>query len=231
MGNWTDDELRACVVAYLEMAEHDGQGVPYTKMDIYRELNAGPLSDRTVKSIEYRMQNISFVRQQMGAEWVAGLVPAANVGARVAGRIRDILLETDGPPELFEPTIDPGELDQRTSAIRKKGMHEAPEGRERAGKHKTEHNSYERDPAVRAWVLIESKGICELCGEPGPFEGMDGQPFLEVHHVAPLAVSRKDTIDNAVAICPNCHRRCHHSADREEAVEELYVNVPRLVRC
>ena len=43
-----------------------------------------------------------------------------------------------------------------------------------------------------------------------------GTPYLEVHHVKTLAEGGADTIDNAVALCPTCHRALHHAHDREE---------------
>ena len=41
----------------------------------------------------------------------------------------------------------------------------------------------------------------------------EGDPFLEVHHIKWLARKGNDTLDNAVALCPNCHRRMHHLDD------------------
>ena len=51
-------------------------------------------------------------------------------------------------------------------------------------------------------------GICDLCREPAPFDTNAG-PYLEGHHVQPLADGGPDTIENAVAVCPNCHRKVH----------------------
>lgn len=34
-------------------------------------------------------------------------------------------------------------------------------------------------------------------------------PFLEVHHVKWLAKGGSDTVNNVVALCPNCHRKMH----------------------
>ena len=52
--------------------------------------------------------------------------------------------------------------------------------------------------------------ICEECGLPAPFvRASDGTPYLEVHHRQPLASDGLDTVDNAVAVCPNCHRKAH----------------------
>ncbi|HXU34436.1 MAG TPA: HNH endonuclease [Thermoanaerobaculia bacterium] len=33
---------------------------------------------------------------------------------------------------------------------------------------------------------------------------------MEVHHRIRLAYGGEDTVENAVALCPNCHREAHH---------------------
>jgi len=33
---------------------------------------------------------------------------------------------------------------------------------------------------------------------------------LEVHHKVPLAEGGDDTVENAIALCPNCHRHAHY---------------------
>ncbi len=68
---------------------------------------------------------------------------------------------------------------------------------------------YSRDPRVREVVLRRADGRCELCEEPAPFNDPDGKPYLEAHHIKWLAKGGKDTVENSVALCPNCHRRMH----------------------
>ena len=58
-------------------------------------------------------------------------------------------------------------------------------------------------------ALGRAKGICQLCAKPAPFADIYGEPFLEVHHVGWLANGGNDNIDNAVGLCPNCHRKMH----------------------
>jgi len=68
-----------------------------------------------------------------------------------------------------------------------------------------------RSPDVVAEVRYLANGICGRCGQPAPFNRRaDGSPYLEVHHVRQLADGGDDTVANAVALCPNCHRRQHH---------------------
>ena len=74
---------------------------------------------------------------------------------------------------------------------------------------KLESKQFERDPAVRADVLKRANGICESCKKTAPFKKSNGQPFLEVHHVVPMSEGGADTIENVVALCPNCHREAH----------------------
>jgi predicted HNH restriction endonuclease len=37
----------------------------------------------------------------------------------------------------------------------------------------------------------------------------DNTPYLEVHHVMPLGEGGDDTLENAAALCPLCHRELH----------------------
>lgn len=81
--------------------------------------------------------------------------------------------------------------------------------------------SFRRSVEVAEWVLKHAKGKCELCGNPAPFVRVTGEGYLEVHHVQPLAEGGPDTVENAVAVCPNCHRAAHHSKDADEISTRL----------
>ena len=71
--------------------------------------------------------------------------------------------------------------------------------------------SFQRNPDVVAEVLYRANGICESCHQPAPFlKRSDNAPYLEVHHCKPLAEGGDDSIENAVALCPNCHRKAHY---------------------
>ncbi len=82
---------------------------------------------------------------------------------------------------------------------------------------------------MKAYVLQEANGICECCGSPAPFEKDDGSTYLEVHHLRTLADYGSDTVENAVAICPNCHRELHYGARRETLLVEIQSKVERIV--
>ncbi len=70
-----------------------------------------------------------------------------------------------------------------------------------------------RNRDVVAAVLVRAAGVCETCGKLAPFQRKsDGTPYLEVHHKQQLAKGGKDVVANAVAVCPNCHRKAHFGA-------------------
>ena len=86
----------------------------------------------------------------------------------------------------------------------------------------------ERNQAVVSWILAEAGGRCECCRLEAPFITTSGAPYLEVHHVRHLWDDGSDTVSNAVAVCPNCHRELHHGEKRHQLVEQLYRTVRRL---
>lgn len=75
---------------------------------------------------------------------------------------------------------------------------------------------YVRNPFVVEYVRRRADGKCELCGSDAPFLRKDKQPFLEGHHVVWLSRGGDDTIQNTVALCPNCHRKVHHLESRHD---------------
>lgn len=73
---------------------------------------------------------------------------------------------------------------------------------------------YVRDPQVVAYALRKAKGVCGGCRQSAPFVSRrSGLPYLEVHHKRTLANGGSDTIDNVIALCPNCHRKRHFGQD------------------
>lgn len=135
------------------------------------------------------------------------------------------------PVSLEEPTADQKELNVRVARARKrifKSKESPPNGQRIASKIPGRKDQFVRDPEVIAWVLEEASGICENCGRPAPFVKMDGEPYLEVHHVRPLGEGGPDTTDNAAACCPNCHRQLHFDADKGNLRLSLISRVGRL---
>jgi len=67
---------------------------------------------------------------------------------------------------------------------------------------------YQRSEAVALLVKHLANGVCDLCQQDAPFQTGEG-PYLECHHIVRLADSGPDTLENTVALCPNCHRKMH----------------------
>ena len=67
----------------------------------------------------------------------------------------------------------------------------------------------DRSPYLAEYAKSRANGICQLCSKPAPFTNMDGNPFLETHHIIWLSMGGPDAVNNIVALCPNCHRKMH----------------------
>lgn len=220
---WTNEELAASVKAYLEMQLLDRNHEPFSKRKYYDDL--AERFGRSAKAFEYRMQNISYVLSVMGRDWLTGLKPAKNVGANVAAQIEELIAELEDqaitPVAAFEISV--------RDNISKNDLPE-PAGNQTPKTSITSVTQYERDARVKAWILKKAEGICECCDQRAPFNGPDGRPYLEVHHVRKLAEKGADSTENAVAVCPNCHRELHYGQNSKTLVENLYEKIPRLKR-
>jgi len=67
-----------------------------------------------------------------------------------------------------------------------------------------------RNADVIVEVLKRANGFCERCKCSAPFiRKKDKTPYLEVHHVELLSKGGEDTVENAIGLCPSCHRELH----------------------
>ncbi|MDH4653466.1 HNH endonuclease [Pseudomonas sp. JG-B] len=82
-------------------------------------------------------------------------------------------------------------------------------GRTKVGQRAATVQQHQRSPYVAEHAKRRAKGHCELCKQPSPFADKAGRPYLETHHIVWLARGGADTIENTVALCPNCHKRMH----------------------
>ncbi|WAC49803.1 HNH endonuclease signature motif containing protein [Asticcacaulis sp. SL142] len=79
----------------------------------------------------------------------------------------------------------------------------------------TQRTEFVRNPFVVAAALVRSENKCEAPGcSRELFVRSDGRPYLEVHHVTPLGEGGDDTLKNAAALCPHCHRELHFGVNR-----------------
>ena len=80
--------------------------------------------------------------------------------------------------------------------------------------------TFQRSEYVVEYAKRRANGKCQLCGHDAPFKDKNGDAYLEVHHIEWLSKGGEDTIFNAVALCPNCHRKMH-SLGLEEDIKKL----------
>lgn len=113
-------------------------------------------------------------------------------------------LQTDLSLEYVEE-----KLEQEVNIALKKGdLH--PKGNAHPHKVNVVTSTFIRDPEVVAAVLNRANGVCEFCRKKAPFfRKKNGTPYLEVHHKKQLKDGGADTVENALALCPNCHRMMH----------------------
>jgi 5-methylcytosine-specific restriction enzyme A len=220
---WSNEELAAAVSAYFDMQMRERNGEKIEKVQYYRTLSQQ--YGRSVKSFELRMQNISYVLLAMGRTWLKGLAPAKNVGTNVAIQIETLIAEAEG--RQYPPSV---EFYIRTQEALAKEIITAPLGIKTPLRTNVSITQTLRDPKVKAWILQKANGNCNCCGRSAPFNDRNGQPFLEVHHVRPLAEGGSDTPRNVVAVCPNCHRELHQGINNFELIETLYERNEHLVR-
>lgn len=121
-----------------------------------------------------------------------------------------IVIYFDATQEEFDPNSTDEEV------YRKAVQHSAPA----AMRSQTVRNTFVRDRYVSEYAKRRANGYCQLCGSPAPFLDKDGKPFLETHHVIWLAEGGSDSVDNTVALCPNCHRKMHY-LNLDEDVQTL----------
>jgi 5-methylcytosine-specific restriction protein A len=85
----------------------------------------------------------------------------------------------------------------------------AQNAKKRTGQRSITSKQHDRDPWVAEHAKRAANGVCQLCENDAPFKNKAGEPFLETHHIIWLAKGGEDTINNTVALCPNCHKKMH----------------------
>lgn len=95
--DWTEAELTAAAEAYERMVQAEQIGKPLTKKAVYQDL--AERFPRTPKAFEFRMQNISAIRHDLGLPLVKGLRPADHIGSNRRPQLERIVKEVNGTPK------------------------------------------------------------------------------------------------------------------------------------
>lgn len=120
----------------------------------------------------------------------------------------------DGRPTDFLNWHPDEETEEYIENETEKWLEEKAEGKVQRRRHSASY--YTRNNEVSRITKTRAKGICELCGKPAPFNDNSGTPYLETHHIVWLSRNGKDSTDNTVALCPNCHKRMHVLDDEKD---------------
>lgn len=218
---WSNIEMAEAVKVYAEMRNKNFKNESFVKKHYYEEL--ANKFGRTIKAFEYRMQNISYVYYLMGREYIPGLKPARGVSPNQIAMIQKLISK-------YENQISSENLlfNAEVLKIKSTNDYDISNNKTIPEKYNIEITQFVRDPKVVAWVLNNSKGFCECCNQKAPFNKEDGTPFLEVHHLIRLADGGYDSISNAIALCPNCHRELHYGENRTILLNQIYKNIERV---
>lgn len=216
-------DLARALRAYqnTKAARGDPRLIGYEPRDIQRDGAVAVIEDR----VRRRSSGFDDVPAELSYEAIVLDYPE-----RFADDVVAIARERMGrEAEVIEPTADPDELERRVRQLLDRSTVSFPKGVEQPLGTVTTSVVFLRDPRVKAYVLHRAKGKCEACGNPAPFKNALGLDFLEVHHMKPLAEGGSDRVQNAVALCPNCHRAMHHAADAKERANRLYSRMGSLI--
>ena len=98
-------------------------------------------------------------------------------------KLRGIDMETAVEEELAQIS------DEKLSKLVKEGPHE---------KYKAITSLYHRDPYLAELAKRRACWRCQLCGHKMDFNDKAGRPYLEAHHIIPLADGGMDVLSNLV---------------------------------
>lgn len=122
-------------------------------------------------------------------------------------------LHGGGPPPPLGGAAAERIIERREQAARRLSDQElarrAAEGDSEPGRRQVQTTTYDRNPHVAEFARRAAQGMCQLCDEDAPFHDRHGRPHLETHHIVWLSREGPDTVENCVALCPNCHRKMH----------------------
>lgn len=107
--------------------------------------------------------------------------------------------------------IEEIQLNKAKQLNQKERLKKISESNKKPDKITVKHVIFQRNTFVVAEALFRANGRCEKCKQLAPFfKDKDNTPYLEVHHIIPLAENGDDTLENVIALCPNCHRQAHY---------------------
>lgn len=114
--------------------------------------------------------------------------------------------ETLSDEEVEKLMIDPASLNDDIEDSDLDAM--VAEGKKMDGfeGHQQDYKQRERiDPAIRKAVMSRDNNTCQCCKRGGP----DYVDILDLHHIVEVYLGGRDTVDNGITVCLNCHKQIH----------------------
>jgi 5-methylcytosine-specific restriction protein A len=190
---------------------------------VYRQLRAGSVFHRglSVEDMDYYLTSIGLdegseaLRLALQSLWLH-IGYYEDLRKFTMRSMRSMLVRHEQRARAPKALLD---LDEAFAAAVKRSQADSPEERRRrlAQSPRLPRQlavvtvAFLRNPDVVAEVLDRAAGICERCSQAAPFRRRkDDSPYLEVHHRQRLADGGEDTVENAIALCPTCHREVHY---------------------
>lgn len=171
------------------------------------------------------ISNKSHFRPKAGQIWFLYIDHANNL---VIGEMEEVewnkLDQIDELDELYQENIERIEVKEKKVKVDPKGKIEQTEI---GGK-----IVYRRDPRIAILSFQEASYTCEVDKTHNTFiSEANKRPYVEAHHFIPMKfqpsfTSPLDSLENVVALCPNCHRGIHHGVvdHKRHLIERLILN-------
>lgn len=160
----------------------------------------------------FNQSNKDFIRAAMNTRLMPSMRQAHSKGA-----VDYIFSEFDADKENEIPDIvdflqsEENKLSKAKSLSQKERLEILSNSNKKPSQTIVKQTVFIRNQLVVAEVLYRANGHCEKCNSAAPFlRDLDNTPYLEVHHKMTLADGGDDTVENAIALCPNCHRKAHY---------------------
>ncbi len=240
--NWSYAEVVAALWAYAQVWDKSiskSEGSPVDQVS--------RLTNRVIPGVYNKLMNLRALDERVEA---AGLAGGSKIDEQVWSEFYDNSaksIKTDhlvkrfaelwGSTEVSRPIL-PDEAALRDSLEREvqrlgealtgktldelMSMYRAQTKNGRPRRRLTSTNVFERNPLVVLITKRRARFVCEVtdCRVP-PFLDKDDQPYVETHHLLPLAEGGRDTIDNTACLCATHHRELHCGKGKLELTETL----------
>lgn len=110
--NWADDEVAVLVASYFEMLSLDLTGQSYNKSEYRRRVIAS--IGRSNGSVEFKLQNVSAVLDEIGLPWIRGLKPRGHYQDSLVAVVEQHLVQHS---RLFEKDLQETRVVPHETAI------------------------------------------------------------------------------------------------------------------